>query len=117
VQLALGGDFLPGAGTSPATLDQPQTVRSAVFCLLGDLQFREPPLTGRISMNRKSHGLSILKAIPGCIQYKAAEALSATTLRSYADDWKKWLRHTGDKEIIEVTTEDLRAFFVWLRME
>jgi Site-specific recombinase XerD len=68
-------------------------------------------------MNRKSHGLSISKAIPGFIQYKAAEALSPTTLRSYTDDLNKWLGHTGDKEITKVTTEDLRAFFVWLRME
>ncbi len=68
-------------------------------------------------MNRKSHGLSISKAIPGFIQYKAAEALSPTTLRSYADDLKKWLDQTGDREINKVTTEDLRAFFVWLRTE
>jgi integrase/recombinase XerD len=68
-------------------------------------------------MNRKSHGLSISKAIPGFIQYKAAEALSPTTLRSYADDLKKWLDRTGDKEVNKVTTEDLRAFFVWLRTE
>jgi integrase/recombinase XerD len=27
------------------------------------------------------------------------------------------LGHTGDKKVIKVTTEDLRAFFVWLRME
>jgi integrase/recombinase XerD len=30
---------------------------------------------------------------------------------------KKWLDCTGDKEVAKVTTEDLRAFFVWLRME
>jgi hypothetical protein len=106
-----------GANPSPATLDQLQTVRSAVFIWLCDLQFKEPPLTRRFFMNRKSHGLSILKAIPGFIQYKAAEALSPTTLRSYADDLKKWLDRTGDKEVNKVTTEDLRAFFVWLRTE
>lgn len=68
-------------------------------------------------MNRKSHGLFLSKAIPGFIQYKAAEALSPTTLRSYADDLKKWLDRTGDKEVTKVTTEDLRVFFVWLRTE
>lgn len=68
-------------------------------------------------MNRKSQGLSISKAIPGFIQYKAAEALSPVTLRSYSDDLKKWLGFTGDKKVEKVTTGDLRAFFVWLRTE
>jgi Phage integrase, N-terminal SAM-like domain len=68
-------------------------------------------------MNRKSHGLSVSKGIPGFIQYKAAEALSPTTLRSYADDLKKWHDSTGDNEVTKVTTKDLRAFFIWLRTE
>jgi hypothetical protein len=37
----------------------------------------------RIFINRKSRDLSVVKAIPGIIQYKATEALSQMSQRSY----------------------------------
>ena len=48
-------------------------------------------------MNRRPTGsLSLAKAISGSLQYKAAEGLSLTTLRSYEHDLKFWLEYAGD---------------------
>ena len=47
-------------------------------------------------MNRRPSGsLFLSKAITGFMQYKAAEGLSPTTLRSYEHDLKLWLEYIG----------------------
>ena len=69
-------------------------------------------------MNRRSSGsLFLSKAIGGFIQYKAAEGLSPTTLRSYEDHLKLWVEHLGDKPVNWIKTADVQEYFVWLRTE
>ena len=69
-------------------------------------------------MNRRSSGsLFLSKAIGGFIQYKAAEGLSPTTLRSYEDHLKLWVDHLGDKPVNWIKTADVQEYFVWLRTE
>jgi integrase/recombinase XerD len=69
-------------------------------------------------MNRRSSGSLLLsKAIGGFIQYKAAEGLSPTTLRSYEDHLKLWVEHMGDKPVNWIKTADAQEYFVWLRTE
>jgi site-specific recombinase XerD len=66
-------------------------------------------------MNLRPQGFKLSKAISGFIQYKAAEALSPTTPRSYEHDLKFWLEHAGDVEVHQVSAQDIRAYLVWLR--
>jgi integrase/recombinase XerD len=66
-------------------------------------------------MNRRPPGLSVAKAIPGFLQYKAAEALSPGTLESYKQHLELWQSHAADCRIDQVAANDLRAYLVWLR--
>ncbi len=69
-------------------------------------------------MNRRPSGsLLVSKAITGFLQYKAAEGLSPTTLRSYEHDLKLWLESSGDKPVNWIKTPAVRDYFVWLRTE
>lgn len=68
-------------------------------------------------MNRRAPGLKLSKAIPGFLQYKAAEALSPRTLESYQAHLEQWLEYAGDVEVGQVTSQDLRAYLAWLRTE
>ena len=48
-------------------------------------------------MKRRPQGsLSLSKAIPGFLQFKAAEGLSPNTLQSYQRDLKLWQIYVGD---------------------
>jgi integrase/recombinase XerD len=68
-------------------------------------------------MNRRTPGLMLAQAIPGFLLYKTAEALSPTTLCSYHDHLKLWLKYIGDVAVECITSADLCAFLVWLRQE
>ncbi len=68
-------------------------------------------------MNQRPPGLKLSKALTGFLQYKAAEALSPTTLQSYERDLKQWIAYAGDVEIGQVTTQGLRAYLVWLHTD
>jgi integrase/recombinase XerD len=68
-------------------------------------------------MNHSPLGLKLSKALSGFLQYKTAESLSPNTLLTYEHYVKVWLAHTGDKDLSEFTTADLREFFAWLRTE
>jgi integrase/recombinase XerD len=61
--------------------------------------------------------LSISKAIPGFIQYKSAAGLSPRTLTGYRHDLLLWLECQGDRDLTEVTTQDLRAHLTYMRTE
>jgi len=65
-------------------------------------------------MNRRSSGLQLSKALVGFLQYKAAEGLSPNTLCNYEDHLTVWLDYTGDIEVSQVTSQDLRAYLAWL---
>jgi integrase/recombinase XerD len=69
-------------------------------------------------MNQRSSGSLLLsKAITGFIQYKAAEGLSPTTLRSYEHDLKLWLEYMTDMPVKWIKTPKVRDYFVWLRTD
>lgn len=62
--------------------------------------------------HRKNHksSLSIAKAIPGFIRYKSAEGLSPRTLVGYEHDLNLWLEIQGDRDLTQVTTQELRKY-------
>ena len=66
-------------------------------------------------MNRRSPGLSISKAIVGFIQYKAAEGLSPTTLRSYEHDLKLWLEFMTEMPVNWIKAPKVRDYFPVVR--
>ncbi len=41
-------------------------------------------------MNRRPTGFSLSKAVPGFLQFKAAEGLSTTTIDSYEQILQRW---------------------------
>jgi integrase/recombinase XerD len=67
----------------------------------------------------KNHSvtLSISKAIPGFIQYKGAEGLSPRTLTGYEHDLSLWLEIQGDRDLAQVTTQELREYLNYMRTE
>ena len=66
-------------------------------------------------MNHRSSGLQLSKAQVGFLQYKAAEGLSPNTLCNYEHHLDVWVGYTGDVEVSQVTSQDLRAYLIWLR--
>jgi integrase/recombinase XerD len=68
-------------------------------------------------MNRRSPGLLISKAIRGFIQYKSAEGLSPRTLICYQHDLDLWLEIQGDRDVKQVTTQELREYLNYMRTD
>lgn len=68
-------------------------------------------------MNRSPQRLKLGIAIEGFLQHKAAEALSASTLYAYKDHLTLWSNHTGEHDVHDITTAELRAYLAWLRSE
>jgi integrase/recombinase XerD len=66
---------------------------------------------------RRNSCLPISKAIPGFIQFKGAEGLSPRTLTSYEYDLKLWLGFQGDRDVIDVTPQELREYLNYMRTE
>ena len=68
-------------------------------------------------MSRRSSGLLLSKAVAGFLQFKAAEAVSKSTMTSYTQHLRDWVNHCGDMELSKLTTEDLCAYMAYLRTE
>jgi len=68
-------------------------------------------------MNHRTSALKTEKAITGFLQHKAAEGCSTTTLISYTQYLKVWVKHVGEIDIGEIAATDLRAFLAWLRSD
>jgi integrase/recombinase XerD len=66
---------------------------------------------------RRNTCLPISKAIPGFIQFKGAEGLSPRTLTSYEYDLNLWLGFQGDRDVIDVTPQELREYLNYMRTE
>src|SRR5512146_2186128 len=62
----------------------------------------------RNHMKRGPSGLNVAKAIPGFLQYKAAEGISQATLVGYEHDLNVWLKYMGDKAVDQVSVQDIR---------
>jgi integrase/recombinase XerD len=61
--------------------------------------------------------LSISKAIPSFIQFKSAEGLSPRTLVSYEHDLNLWLEIQRDRELNQVTMQELREYLHYMCTE
>jgi site-specific recombinase XerD len=57
------------------------------------------------------------KAAIGFLQYKEAEGLSPHTLGAYKDHLARSVEYIGDVPVNRVTTQQIRAFLVWLRTD
>jgi integrase/recombinase XerD len=68
-------------------------------------------------MNRKPPVLPLSKAVAGFLQYKAAEGLSPRTIEIYRDHLARWVQYAGEISINRVTTQNIRAFLIWLRTD
>ena len=69
-------------------------------------------------MNRKPSGSLLLsKVIPGFINYKTAEGLAQRTLYSHERLLNKWVEYIGDREIDQVTSQNIITYINWLRNE
>ncbi len=68
-------------------------------------------------MNQGTSGLKPEKAITGFLQHKSAEGCSTTTLTSYTQHLKVWVKYVGEVDIGAILATDLRAFLAWLRTE
>ena len=66
-------------------------------------------------MNNRSSGLRVSDSIEGFLQFKLAEGLSPRTVVGYRHDLKEWLNYAGDKDIIQVNAQEIRAFLIYLR--
>ncbi len=66
-------------------------------------------------MNLKPPSFTVVKAIPGFLQYKAAEGLSPRTLEIYQQHLALWHEYVGDVAVSQVTSPQIRDFLVWLR--
>ena len=67
--------------------------------------------------NERNNSLPVSKAISGFIQYKSAEGLSPRTLVSYEHHLNLLLEFLGDRNLTQVTTQDLREFLNFMRNE
>jgi integrase/recombinase XerD len=69
-------------------------------------------------MNHRPLGSLLLsKAIVGFINYKSAEGLSQRTIESYECLLKKWLEYLGDRELSNISAQEIIAYISWLRNE
>ena len=68
-------------------------------------------------MNRRPLGLQLKKALSGFLQHKNAQGLSPSSIKSYEIYLNLWLSHVGDIDLADITTDNLRNLFVWLRTE
>ena len=69
-------------------------------------------------MKRRPQGsLPLSKAIPGFLQFKAAEGLSPNTLQSYQRDLKLWQIFAGDIPVDHISTHLIQNYLVWLRTD
>jgi integrase/recombinase XerD len=63
-------------------------------------------------MNHRPLGSLLLsKAIVGFINYKTAEGLSQRTIESYDCLLKKWLEYIGDRELANITAQEINRVY------
>lgn len=68
-------------------------------------------------MNRRPPGLETVKAVQGFLQFKAAEGLSARTIKSYPRDLHQWMEYLGERQVGQIAAVDLRQYLAYLLTE
>lgn len=71
----------------------------------------------KYSYKKHSLSFSVSKAISGFIQFKGAEGLSPRTLAGYEHDLNLSLKIQGDRDLAQVTTQELREYLNYMRTE
>ena len=61
--------------------------------------------------------LPLSKALNGFTITKQAEGLSPRTVNSYLECLSKWVEHTGDRDISQVTGPQISSYLAWLRTD
>jgi len=59
--------------------------------------------------------MNLSEAVRGFLIARAADGYSASTLNSYRHDLGSMVEYLGDPELGEITSQDVRTFFAWLR--
>ena len=62
-------------------------------------------------------GLPFSSAIEGFLQFKAAEAVSPRTIECYGRDLRQWLAYAGDIPVSQLTTDKVRAYLAYMRLD
>ena len=68
-------------------------------------------------MKRRPPGLKTEMCFQGFLQFKTAEGLSPRTIASYRHDLYLWLELQGDFDVSRITSQDLRAYLVYMLNE
>jgi len=61
--------------------------------------------------------MSLNNAIVGFVNHKLAEGLTDRSVSSYERLLTKWVIHTGDIDIYQVASRDIRSYLAWLRTD
>jgi len=61
--------------------------------------------------------VSLEDAIVGFVNQKWAEGLTFRSIDSYERQLKKWAAHEGDKDVTQITTQEIRDYLAWLRKD
>ncbi len=69
------------------------------------------------SLNQRSTGLSVAKALTGFLQYKSAEGLAPVTVTGYERDLRLWIEYQGDRDIGQIRSQHIVAFLTYLRTD
>lgn len=61
--------------------------------------------------------MPIYKAVVGFVNHKLAEGLTERSVNSYVRLLNKWFEYEGNKNIDQVTTDDIHKYLAWLRTD
>ena len=65
----------------------------------------------------KGNLMPISKAILGFVNHKFAEGLAESSVHSYEYQLNKWIEHTEDKPLDQVSPNEIRDYLAWLRTD
>ena len=69
-------------------------------------------------MKRKPSGsMSLSKAVVGFVNHKLAEGLTDRSVNSYERLLNKWIKYEGDKDVGEISSQNIRKYLAWLRTD
>ena len=66
---------------------------------------------------RPSGSMSLSKAVVGFVNHKLAEGLTDRSVYSYERLLNKWIEYEGDKDVGDITSQNIRMYLAWLRTE
>ena len=66
---------------------------------------------------RPSGSMSLSKAVVGFVNHKLAEGLTDRSVYSYERLLNKWIEYEGDKDVVDITSQNIRMYLAWLRTE